>query len=103
MLRDGTGRFLSIEAHGHQLKMREKDAPTTQGEANRIIVDALLDYHKADEVAFWRTMERLGIILLGKGVPKPPDIKKLLCSNCGKGGENDALCPDCDKELLNTL
>jgi hypothetical protein len=103
MLRDGRGRFLSIEAHPHQLKMGEKDLPTTQGEAHAILVDALLDYHKADEVSFWRTMERLSILLLGKEVPKPPDIRKLLCPNCGRGEENDALCPECDKELLSTL
>jgi hypothetical protein len=101
MLRDGRGRFLSIEAHPHQLKMGQKDLPTTQSEAHAVIIDALLDYHKADEVSFWRTMEKRGIFLLGKGLPTPPDIRKLLCPRCGKGNEHDALCPRCDKELMS--
>lgn len=103
MLRDSKNRFLSIEAHPHQLKIGGKDTPTTPTEAHSIIVDALLDYHKADEVSFWRTMERLGIILLGRGVPSPLNIRKLLCPNCGKGNENDALCLKCQEDRLATL
>ena len=83
MLRDGKGRFLSIEAHPCQLKMGEKTTPTTQMEAHSVIIDALLDYSKAAPVSFWRTMERFGIILLGKNVPKPPCTTKLLCPDCG--------------------
>ncbi len=103
MLRDKRGRFLSIEAHPHQLKIGQKDTPTTQAEAHGNIIDALLDYSKAAPISFWRTMERTGILILGKGVPKSPDIAKLLCPVCGQGSEHDALCPECDEERLRTL
>jgi hypothetical protein len=104
MIRDGRGRFLSIEAHPHQLKIGEKDLPTTQGEANAIIIDALLDYSKAAPVSFWRTMKRLNILFLGKDAPEHPDVAKLLCPHCGQGDLlYDALCPQCDEEHLRTL
>ena len=103
MFADDRGRHLNIEARpAEELGPGDKDIPTTAREAHGVMFDALLDYHRADPVSFWRTMRSRGIHLIpGKGddLPYPKHgIAKLLCPRCGKGNEHDVLCPQCQEE-----
>lgn len=100
---DDRGRHLHIEVRpAEELGPGDKDPPTTAREAHRVMIDALLDYHRADPVAFWRTMKSRGIhVICSKHdeLPYPKmGLDVYLCPNCGHGGEHDALCPQCQEE-----
>lgn len=95
--------MIIVEAYPEPLMPGDKDEPTSAKEAHGILLDALLDYSKAAPTSFWRTMKRLHIEVLGAKLDRP-DISKLLCPHCGQGEPLfDALCPECDEELLRTL
>ncbi len=80
---------------------------TSEKEAHRIIIDALIDYYRAAPISFWRTMRRLNIhVVIGESEELlVPNVPRLLCPNCGVGDpKRDSLCPRCvDKEESKDL